>query len=162
MTGIEPRIEFLNKKKLIGLSMTMSLSQDNTPVLWKAFGPRIKDIESRVSKDKFSLQIYPKNYFRAFSPGMEFTKWAAVEISDLNELPNDLKILDLEEGMYAVFDYKGSSSDKSIFQYIFSQWLPHSDYMLDDRAHFEVLGDRYKNNDPESEEEIWIPIKNKR
>lgn len=30
---------------------------------------------------------------------------------------------------------------------------------MDDRAHFEVLGERYKNNDLSSEKEIWIPIK---
>jgi predicted transcriptional regulator YdeE len=29
----------------------------------------------------------------------------------------------------------------------------------DDRPHFEVLGKNYKNNDPVSEEEIWIPVR---
>ena len=58
-----------------------------------------------------------------------------------------------------IFDHKGSSSDHSIFEYIFSKWLPASKYEVDDRPHFEVLGLNYKNNDPESEEEIWIPIK---
>jgi len=67
----------------------------------------------------------------------------------------------LPGGLYAVFDYKGLSTDNSIFQYIFENWLPNSDYILDNRAHFEVLGDKYKNNDPTSEEEIWIPIKAK-
>jgi AraC family transcriptional regulator len=38
-------------------------------------------------------------------------------------------------------------------------WLPGSDFVLDTRPHFEVLGDQYKNNDTTSEEEIWIPIK---
>ena len=61
-----------------------------------------------------------------------------------------------------IFDYKGSSTDTSIFQYIFRTWLPSSSYQLDDRPHFEVLGAKYKNNDPESEEEIWIPIKPKK
>jgi AraC family transcriptional regulator len=41
----------------------------------------------------------------------------------------------------------------------FSTWLPDSEYRLDVRPHFEVLGEKYKNDDPESEEEIWIPIK---
>ena len=67
----------------------------------------------------------------------------------------------LPEGQYAVFQYKGLSSDNSIFQYIFGTWLPGSDYVLDDRPHFEVLGDKYKNNDPASEEEIWVPIQPK-
>jgi len=57
--------------------------------------------------------------------------------------------------------YKGSSADNSIFQYIYGQWLPNSNYLLDDKPHFEVLGEKYKNNDPNSEEEIWIPIKDK-
>jgi AraC family transcriptional regulator len=65
----------------------------------------------------------------------------------------------LPSGLYAVFDYKGSSNDQSIFLYIFGSWLPNSGYNLDDRPHFEVLGNKYKNNDPTSEEEIWIPIK---
>jgi AraC family transcriptional regulator len=37
--------------------------------------------------------------------------------------------------------------------------LPGSDYSLDSRAHFEILGKKYKHDDPNSEEEVWIPIK---
>jgi AraC family transcriptional regulator len=69
-----------------------------------------------------------------------------------------MELFTLKGGLYAVFDYKGPSDDKSIFQYIYSTWVPKSKYKLDNRPHFEVLGEKYKNNDPESEEEIWIPI----
>ena len=65
----------------------------------------------------------------------------------------------LEGGLYAVFIHRGSSTDTSTFHYIFSTWLPKSNYILDSRPHFEVLGEKYKNGDPDSEEEIWIPIK---
>jgi len=68
----------------------------------------------------------------------------------------------LSSGLYAVFHYIGSSTGISIFhQNIFNVWLPSSDYLLDDRPHFEILGEKYKNNDPLSEEDIWIPIKPK-
>jgi AraC family transcriptional regulator len=68
----------------------------------------------------------------------------------------------LPAGLYAIFLYKGTSTDiASFYQNIFTGWLPNSEYALDDRAHFEVLGENYKNNDPTSEEEIWIPIKEK-
>ena len=66
----------------------------------------------------------------------------------------------LEGGLYAVFDYKGLPGNPEIFQYIFTEWLPGSGYLLDNRPHFEVIGAKYKANSPESEEEIWIPIKN--
>ena len=68
----------------------------------------------------------------------------------------------LTGGLYAVFDYKGLSTDTKIFEYIFGTWLPRStNYLLGDRPHFEILGDKYKNNDLNSEEQIWIPIKPK-
>ena len=74
-------------------------------------------------------------------------------------LPQGMESFVLEGGLYAVFDYKGSSTDMSIYQYIFSEWIPNSAYTVDDRPHFEVLGPKYKNNSPDSEEEIWIPVK---
>ena len=78
-----------------------------------------------------------------------------------DNVPSEMETFVLPAGLYAVFHYKGLSTDNSIFQYIFGTWLPGSDYVLDDRPHFEILGDKYKNNDPASEEDIWIPIKPK-
>ena len=48
------------------------------------------------------------------------------------------------------------------FQYIFTNWLPNSEYELDNRPHFEILGDKYINGSADSEEEIWIPVKYKK
>ena len=69
--------------------------------------------------------------------------------------------LTIVSGLYAVFDYKGSPSDHRIFQFIFQTWLPKSKYDLDERPHFEILGETFKPNDIDSEEDIWIPIKAK-
>ena len=107
------------------------------------------------------MQVYKPTYFADFKPTNEFEKWATVEVTNFESVPTNMETFSLAGGLYAVFDYKGSSNDPSIFQYIFGTWLPGSDYFLDDRPHFEVLGDKYKNNDPTSEEEIWIPIKPK-
>ncbi len=158
---MQPRIERLEEKKLIGYNMRMSLTNNKTGQLWGQFGPRIKEIQNRVTEDKISMQIYDSSYYANFSPDNEFEKWAMVEVEDFNSIPNEMKSFTLQEGMYAVFDYKGSSSDNSIFQYIFGEWLPKSPFQIDDRPHFEILGKNYKNNDPNSEEEIWIPIKKK-
>ena len=155
---IQPRIENLETKKLIGQRMSMSLIQNKTGQLWGQFAPRIKDISNRTSSDKISMQVYPTDYYKNFSPTNEFEKWATVEVTNFDEVPEGMETFTLEGGLYAVFDYKGSSADPSIFQYIFSVWIPKSKYLVDDRPHFEVLGAKYKNNDPNSEEEIWIPI----
>lgn len=68
----------------------------------------------------------------------------------------------LRGGLYAVFIHKGDASKAAqTFQYIFGTWLPNSAYVLDDRPHFEILGEKYKRDSPDSEEEVWIPIKKK-
>lgn len=156
---ITPRIESLKSKKLIGQKVSMSLVENKTGLVWSSFSPRIKEIEDRISEDRISLQVYPYDYYDAFNPNREFEKWATVEVSSFNHIPKDMEAFSLPDGLYAVFDYKGSSNDSSIFQFIFTQWLPDSKYSIDNRPHFEVLGQKYKNNDPDSEEEIWIPIK---
>jgi AraC family transcriptional regulator len=161
MHSIIPNILQSNEKKLVGVYQTMSLANHSVAELWKRFMPVKKEIPNQVSSNLLSVSIYLELYFHQFSPFQEFEKWAAVEVSDFVNIPNQTKTMILPSGLYAVFDYKGLNTDTRIFQYIHSEWLPDSDFELDNRPHFEILGERYKNNDPKSEEEIWIPIKPK-
>lgn len=158
---VQARIETLEAKQLVGIRMTMSLANNQTGKLWRQFMPRRQEIMNNVTKELISMQIYQPRYFADFKPTNEFEKWATVEVSDFDKLPESMEAYLLAGGLYAVFDYKGSSTDSRIFQFIFGKWLPQSNYLLDDRPHFEVLGEKYKNADPNSEEEIWIPIKMK-
>lgn len=157
------RIETLNEKKLIGNRIRMRLSNNRTGELWRDFMPRRKEIKNSVNADLFSIEIYDRSLdFKDFNPDTEFEKWAAVEVSDFDTIPKNMETHVLKGGLYAVFIYKGDANDfQSTFEYIFRTWLPTSDYVLDDRAHFEIMGEKYKLNDPNSEEEIWIPIKMK-
>ncbi|MBK7667160.1 MAG: GyrI-like domain-containing protein [Sphingobacteriaceae bacterium] len=158
---MKPEIKTLTAKTLIGKRITMSLANNKTSELWKSFMPRRNEIKNVIGTDLFSIQTYSPDYFKVFNPNNEFEKWALLEVSDTTPLPEGMETFNLPGGLYAVFFYKGLNTDFSIFNYIFSEWLPKSEYNLDLRPHFEVLGSKYKNNDPESEEEIWIPIKNK-
>ncbi len=133
--------------------------ENKTGQLWGSFMPRRKEIGNRISQDLLSLQVYPEGYFNQFNPQSKFTKWALAVVEDFQSIPKGMESYILPAGTYAVFEYKGSSSDNSIFQSIYSSWLPKSEYALANRPHFEVLGENYKQNDPNSEEEIWIPIK---
>ena len=143
------------------MRLSMSLSNNQTFKLWQSFMPRRKEVGNNLTNDLISMQVYPSKFdFTFFKPIVEFEKWAAVEVSDFENVPKEMEAYSLPAGLYAVFDYKGLNTDTTIFKYIFGEWLPNSThYSLDDRPHFEILGDKYKNNDPTSEEEIWIPIK---
>jgi AraC family transcriptional regulator len=120
--------------------------------------PRRKEISGKVSAEMISMQVYHEP-MRMGDFNQEFDKWAAVEVNDFENVPHEMDTFILQGGQYAVFPYKGLSTDVSIFIYIFGTWLPGSIYTLDLRPHFEILGEKYRNNDPNSEEEIWIPIK---
>lgn len=160
---MEPRIENLTKKKLVGKNLRMSIAGDRTFELWRSFMPERKNVKNVLSIDLFSMQIYDQDFdFNDFTPDTEFVKWAAVEVSDHKNIPDGMQAYTLNGGLYAVFLYKGRSADfAETFKYIFYTWFPTSAYEVDEREHFEILGDKYKNNDPESEEEIWVPIKPK-
>ena len=161
MKPIKPTIQNLAEKKLVGKYMPMSITNNKTRELWQSFMPGLKDIPNKSTTDLISMQVYEPSYFARFNPNNEFEKWATIEVAHFDNIPAEMESFTLTGGLYAVFHYKGSSADSSIFQYIFTEWLPTSAYHLDDRPHFEVLGEKYKNNDPNSEEEIWIPIKEK-
>ncbi|QBA64040.1 GyrI-like domain-containing protein [Muriicola soli] len=160
-TGLEPRLPSATRKRLIGQQQSMSIKHDKTADLFKSFMPKRGEIENTISENVFSINIYKQDYFTAFDPNSVFEKWAAVEVSSFAEVPYGMNKIVIPAGLYAIFDYKGHPGDKAIFQFIFGSWLPGSEYHLDHRPHFEILGERYKNNDPNSEEEIWIPIRPK-
>lgn len=156
---MEPRIINSESKILVGLFQNMSLVRNSTAELWMTFMQRRGELVNRVSTDLYSLQVYPANYFSSFDPNANFVKWAAAEVAEGAAIPNGMSSMQLPGGTYAVFDHKGANDPSGAFRYIYTQWLPDSGFQLDDRPHFERLGPRYKNNDPESEEEIWIPVR---
>ena len=159
-TMLKPKIEFLSRRRIAGKSLRMSLVQNRTHELWQSFMPLRKSIENNACTDFYLIQVYDDAlFFENFDPRIEFTKWAGIETKENGSLPENLETLQLDGGLYAIFQYKGSSEDTSIFQYIFATWLPQSDYELDERPHFEILGEKYKNQDPNSEEQICVPIK---
>jgi AraC family transcriptional regulator len=157
---MEPRIEILPEKKLVGKHLKMTMLNNRTGELWKSFMVRRKEIKNTVSTDLFSMQIFDNSFnFKQFDMNAEFEKWATAEVTDFDSIPNEMESFTLKGGLYAVFIHKGAASDGArTFKYIFSTWLPNSEYLIDNRPHFEILGNKYKNEDPNSEEEVWIPI----
>lgn len=160
---MEPRIETLAEKKLIGKRLGMTLSENKTYDLWRGFMPRRGEIKNALTNELFSLQVYDQSFdFKDFNKDAPFEKWAALEVTCFDVIPDGMETFILKGGLYAVFIHIGAASTgPKTFQYIYGTWLPGSGYLLDERPHFEILGEKYKNEDPASEEEVWIPIKKK-
>jgi AraC family transcriptional regulator len=156
-----PQILTIPEKKLVGKRIRMTLASNRTVDLWQSFMPRRKEIRNISGTELFSVEIYDQTLdFNKFSLDTEFEKWAAVEVSAFEEIPDEIESFILHAGSYAVFRYKGAANEAStFFRNIFTIWLPEAGYLCDSRPHFEVMGEKYKGNDPLSEEDIWIPIR---
>lgn len=158
-----PQIINFPKTQITGLKIRTSLSENRTSEIWRNFRPRIKEISQSADIQLFSVQIYDGGLkMETFSPLTVFDKWAAAKVEDFEDTPAGMENYTIEGGLYAVFIYKGSWANHApFFNYIFMQWLPNSDYELDDREHFENFGLAYNPFDENSEEKVYIPIKKK-
>lgn len=156
---MQPRFETLAPKILVGQQQTMSLVKNTTGALFSAFMPRRKEIANLTDQFVYDLRVYPPGYFTAFSPANPFVKWVLVEVDEVGKQPAGMEVFHLLGGEFAVFRAADGRTDPNVFQYIFGQWMPNSNYVLDDRPHFERLDPKGIKNNPEADEEYWIPIK---
>lgn len=156
----EPQILTIPQRKLVGMKIRTSLSENKTFGLWSKFKPRIKEIKYKKNSDFYSIQIFEEDLeFSRFTPQTFFEKWAAVEVKSFEDIPNGLEIFTIPAGKYALFLHKGlPGSFPETSRYIFGEWFPSSGFELDNRPHFEVRDENYRPDDPGAEEEVWVPV----
>ena len=159
---MEPRIETIAPKLLIGMRTRTQLADNQIPGLWKRFMPRRFELKNRVDELVYAVQVYDAGQsMESFTPQTSYESRATVEVADHDHIPEGMEAFTLPGGQYAVFLYKGPAAKfGETFRYIMFEWLPQSGYTLDERPHFEVLGPDYLGPaHPDSEEEVWIPIR---
>ena len=158
--SLTPTIITFPNTKFIGKNLSFTYADYRAYELWSSFMPRRREIQNTIGTELYNIQINPENF--DFNPNTPFTKWAAVAVLSFDFIPDGMGTLEIQERLYAVFKYKGDQScAASFFNSIYTKWLPSSNYELDDSPQFEILGKKYKNIDLNSEEEIWIPVKQK-
>lgn len=147
---------------IIGMRAQMSFHTINqeTGQLARQFMPRRHEIQSRVGTHSFSIQNYDNFNFKTITSAKTFEKWVGVEVSDVSQVPENMEVLTIKAGHYLVFNYKGSAQDfPKFWQKLHAEWLPNSEFELDNRPHFEKLTEGYNPMNSENEEEVWVPIK---
>jgi len=160
----EPRIEVLQELHLLGKSIRTNLDENRTFELWSNFMPYVvayKKQNGIRELDLFSIEVFdPGQDFSRFRLKTFFMKWAALQKSDTFSTPDEFDEIVIPEGKYAVFLHKGLASLFSeTLNFIHAKWLPNSEFKLDDRPHFEIMGDKYFGPEhPDSIEEVWVPI----
>src|SRR5215216_4511817 len=107
---MQPRMETIEEKKLVGRRMNMSFYENKTFELWRSFMPRRKEITNNIGSDLYSVELYDLLFYKSFDPSKEFEKWAAIEVQDFESVPDEMETLVIPSGPYAVFVHKGPAS----------------------------------------------------
>ncbi|MBW2960304.1 GyrI-like domain-containing protein [Mesonia aestuariivivens] len=159
---MQPKIITTRPMTLVGLKTEMNFSKNKTVELWQTFMSK-KHLVNAKNSGLFSVEVYPDvSFFEVFNPTKSFEKWAAVEIEVNQNFPKEMKLLEIAAGLYAKFNYRGKPSDvPTFYSEIFSEWFPNSEYKLASCPHFAIMGEKYKGEHRDSEEEIFIPIERK-
>lgn len=158
---ISPKIITFPSTTLLVKSMPMSFAEDKTQELWREFTPLMNSIRDRIDSDRYSVQVYPNtDFFNPFDINKMFIKYAGIKINPVEHLSDNTQQLIIPEGHYVSVNYIGRPrhADK-VFQYIFYDWLPNSEYCLDNRPHIAIMEKTYKGDHDDSEEQFLIPIK---
>lgn len=154
------RVEELPATTLVGRSLSVTLMEDRIRELWQYFAANRKHIPHVVGNFSYAVEVYPAlNFFKKINPSRPFTRWAAVEVSKVEKLSHGLRQLDIPAGKYAVFSFQGTHREASeAFRYIYQTWLKEASYQLANRPHFAKMAENYAPDNPQAEEEFWIPI----
>lgn len=139
----------------------MSFVNDRTSELWRGFRAVRPTILGRIGGESYSVKVYDASYsFSQFDPAAEFEKWAAVEVGDGVDVPDELEVSVIPAGKYAEFIHVGpAATAPRTFGYIFGEWLPASGFELDLRPHFEILPEGYDPFDESATERVLVPVR---
>lgn len=155
---VPPELIELPEKTLVGISFFIS---DDTAItdLTKEWSRLINEVQ------KIKNKTVPERYYQVqfWSDNQElgglffFTGTEVTEVIDINPL---FVVKTIPKGKYLRFIHKGFSNKVGYtYKYIYTQFLPDTDYKLTKPFNFEYYGEKYKGAyNEQSESEIYIPV----
>lgn len=118
-----------------------------------------KYIKNNVTQDIYDIRFFGSDYYLNFNPSNSFEKWVAVEVFDHTNIPSGIQNFILKASNYAVFTFNLNKGSQNCFEYIFTKWLPNSEYNLDNRPHFDILTEDIQKKTSNALSEIRIPMR---
>ena len=154
---MDPKFANLEKLYFVGMEYYGDNAHGEIPELWTRFLPRMGEITNKTGSCSYGLCVAPEDYE---STG-KFSYIAALGVSDLNSIPAGMVGKEIPAGRYAVFTHKGLISGlRATYEKIYGTWLQDTDLEVIQGYGFELYDDRFTTiDDPESELDIYVPVK---
>lgn len=160
--NISMKPEIVTQKEMILVGMkTCFYSSDSEknnianklPALWDAFLPRLDEVKNTIQGAGYGVIQQTKEK----TDLLEY--YAAVQVAELDTLPEGMVSVVIPETQYASFVHKGhvQTLDNTV-NYIYSSWLMQSQYRHSYGADLEIYGDGYIPDSDDSEIFYAIPL----
>jgi AraC family transcriptional regulator len=127
-------------------------SNNEIPQLWDQFGPKMGILPHRI--DPQSCYGVCDNFDEEANV---FDYVAACEVKAGEEMPEGMVTREIPAQTYAVFTATLPEIQASM-GYIYSTWLPPSEYERGAGPEFELYGEEFSPVDPASKFYIYVPI----
>ena len=151
----EPRIVRKEAFVAVGMKIRATAMSPEIPQLWARFAPRIDEVQS-VAERHVSYGL-----MESFDPAEgRFDYLAAVVVAGLPQLPDGMVALEVQSGLYAVFETTLATIG-SAFAHIYQDWLPNSGFESVHAPQFERYDESFDTANTNSRIEIYVPVKDR-
>jgi AraC family transcriptional regulator len=151
---MEPKIVSKPAFMVVGMKYVGKNEHQEIKQLWACFNPRVQEIKNIVWGDACGVC--------SMVEGLEdgaFEYVAGFEVTQIDDLPNEMVALMVPQQTYAVFEHRGSlESLRNTYEYIHQVWLPQSGHRIANAPELEVYDDKFKDFSPDSVFYIYIPV----
>ena len=156
---MEPRIVRKPAFHMIGMGGRYTPSTTTRiPELWARFAPRLHAVPHRAGTHTLGVCI---DADPAAADGPSFTYVAAVEVSAIDDVPDEMLAMTVPANSYAVFTHTGHISRiGDTVKQIWGHWLPASRYRHMPAPDFELYDARWNPMTGEGDVDIYVPIAN--
>ena len=154
----EPTITTLEKDILVyGLIGESSQKNNTLPKLWESFN-NICSLRSFPSGSVYGISFYSDK--EVFDESTIFQYMAGIELPDDFISKDGLDTRIIKHGSYAIFTHKGPVSEfVNTMHYILGDWIVRSSFEPDTRDIIELYTKRFQHEHPDSEIDVWFPVK---
>lgn len=155
------RVEKDKSIKLVGFTGNV---KDGFHIIGMCFGQlasRKEEIKYRSDKE-FLVGLNDYSTWNINESEMQaFDFYAVCEVEKFESTPDGMVEKELEKSDYLVFTYKAKKEDslEPVVDYVYKEWLPNSDYVLNENAKYDFA--RYGETVDENGNsviEYWVPI----
>lgn len=151
---MKPEFKDVKGFRVIGLGESYEPNKaQGISQLWEQFMPRTGSVTKRVGMEAFGISQ---------CKGDRFDYVAGVKVEGDAPIPEGMMDIHVADGHYAVFTHRGPISKiADTMKYIWSTWMPASDYEYTGAPEFELYDHRFRFMAHDSEFDIYIPVRTK-